>query len=160
MINLTVKPTRDEILLAFRHLFLSIQVNLYPDDDAINGFFTAITIEEYPEFFETCLRSGGSGNYNGIAGFARGPQPAEIDWPTSVPALPDNQVTLGGQYFGGAIIPVNEFLEIALCLAREVLKAAEERKLMEREVVNEAWVKSIQSSIPKMEAALAAMNED
>ena len=140
---------------AFKRLFNYLWIENYPEDHPANGFYSALGLEDYAHFFETCLQPGGAGRYGSHAGFNRGPLPPEPE----DPGLTDQEVAIGGNYIGVEIISLQAFLAITLSFAEKVLEVATEQQITVRGIVDKEWTIDIQLAIRKIEAAVNALNE-
>ena len=137
-------------------MFFDVFTEKYLLGHPVSGFFSSMRIPNYPHFFEDCLKPASSSGYANYAGFTRGPSAGDSENPT----LNDQEVEIGGDPYGDVVIPLHDFLNISLGLARKVLEETDVRNLLERELINNEWIESIQLCIPKIEAQLAALNID
>ena len=154
--EIKVRVSNDEQLVQLRMLFFGVFSEKYPLAHPVSSFFSSLSISQYSNFFEDCLKSGKSFTYSYYTGFIRGPYPEDDD----LSSLNDEEVNLAGDPDRDATISLYDFLDISLSLSRKVIEATEHRLLLERGIVDEFWIKNILSSIPKIEAQLSALNKN
>lgn len=112
------------------------------EPDAVGGFFSTLSLEYYPQFFNDILNRGGYYRYE--MSFFYGPLEDEGE------ITKENEVCIR-TYMDIAKISVEDFEELALILAHKAIEAVAWFNLKELGYVDQQWIDDIKNWIKAKE---------